>query len=201
MFYFKTSPRHVSVWKIYPMTTRPKSLNSYPEHFKFGSTEQQLKINLNIWFICTLWLLLVHRGIKKEIQPTDQPKTPQTHHPTAKNDRYSVDAHLSFYFPASRWLLTLMSAMGVKPSKERPTFLLSHGILQKLDCPSSLQTKHYYISFWDITQDTFLQDIWHTSLSFLMNLTLSDLFRAHQELSFFKSAMAVLDENIQMISM
>lgn len=83
--YLKTSPRHVSVWKIYPMITRPKSLNSYPEHFKFGNTEQQLKINLNIWFICTLWLLLVHRGIKKDIKPTNQPtKDPPNSPPNSK---------------------------------------------------------------------------------------------------------------------
>lgn len=99
-----------------------------------------------------------------------------------------MDAHLNFYFSASRWLLTLMSAMRVKPSKERLTFLLSYGMLQKLDCPSSLQTEHYYISFWDITQDTSLQDVWDMSLSFLMNLTLADLFGEHQE--FFRSAMA-----------
>lgn len=153
----------------------------------------QLEINKNIWFICTLWLLLEHRGIKKKMKPTNQ----KNHPTTVNNHRHSVDAHLNLYFSSPGWLLTLMSAMRVKPSKERPTLLLSYGLLPNLDCPSSLQTKHCYISSWDTAQDTSLQDVWDTSLS-LIHLTLAD-FRAHQEFSFFRSAMVVLDENIQMI--
>lgn len=59
--------------------------------------------------ICTLWLLLTHRAIKK-----------------LNNHRHSVDAHLNLYFSALRLLLKLMPAMSVKPSKQRdniPPFL------------------------------------------------------------------------------